>query len=63
MTPAFLAPAVAASLALEELARLNALGHLPTPEALFGRLEARTSDFNLLVGVTSAYLKAQGFER
>jgi len=52
--------AMAVALALEELDRSKALEMLPTPEALLERMRARENDFNLLVGVCAAYLKAQG---
>ena len=60
MTAATTCPAVAVALALQELDRMKAMECLPEPEALLERLHARTGEFNLLTGVCSAYLKAQG---
>jgi hypothetical protein len=50
---------VAVALALEELDRMKAMDCLPEPEALLKRLQARSFDFNLLVGVTAVYLRLQ----
>ena len=60
MKAAAICPAVAVALALEELDRLKAMECLPTPEVLMERLQARTSDFNLLAGVAGAYLNERG---
>jgi hypothetical protein len=60
MTTTEIRPAVVVALALEELDRLKALECLPTPELLMERLRARENDFNLLVGVCTAYQVAQG---
>lgn len=54
-----IAATVAAALALQELDRLKAQELLPEPALLLGRLQSRRNDFNLLVGVTAAYLHAQ----
>ena len=58
MTPSILS-SVAVALALHELDRMKAMECLPTPEALLVRLQARTSDFNMLAGVVAVYLKSQ----
>jgi len=57
---AMICPAVAVALALQELDRMKAMECLPEPVALLERLHARTGEFDLLVGVCAAYLKAQG---
>jgi len=52
--------AVTVTLAFEELDRLRAVDQLPAPETLFERLRSRDADFNLLVGVCTAYLRSKG---
>ena len=60
MTAASICSAVAVALCLSELDRMKAIECLPEPEALLERLHARTGEFDLLVGVVSAYLKTRG---
>lgn len=59
----FVLAATAVALALDELGKMHALEQLPAPATLLARLETRTSDFNLLVGVARIYLRAQAVPR
>jgi hypothetical protein len=49
--------AVGVVLAAQELDQMKAMQLLPEPALLLERMRARTNDFNLLAGVTAAYLR------
>lgn len=48
--------AVLASIAIEELDRIKAIGEVPTLEALLIRMEGRRGEHSLILGACSAFL-------